>query len=168
MRCKNCFSQDEVDSGDDENLDVGAVTQMTRLFWRNDLLIPSISFILADFSLPFDIIEKRPTGPFLLPDAHESLGSNRPPPHLRHHQPPRRGQDHLDGKLLLYGGAIDQGGFHQGPRGRSRGSFRLDEHRTERGISVTSAAMQFEYQGHCINLLTRRATRISAKTPTAR
>src|SRR5450830_413613 len=66
---------------------------------------------------------------------------------------PDAGKTTLTEKLLLYGGAIHLAG--------SVKSRRADRHATsdwmaieqERGISVTSSAMQFTYDGYDINLL---------------
>jgi len=66
---------------------------------------------------------------------------------------PDAGKTTLTEKLLLYGGAIDRAGS---VKGRERGSMAQSDWMSieqERGISVTSAAMQFEYKGFAINLL---------------
>ncbi|MDR2561231.1 MAG: GTP-binding protein, partial [Holophagales bacterium] len=66
---------------------------------------------------------------------------------------PDAGKTTLTEKLLLYGGAIDRAGS---VKGRERGAMAQSDWMSieqERGISVTSAAMQFEYKGFAINLL---------------
>ena len=66
---------------------------------------------------------------------------------------PDAGKTTLTEKLLLYGGAIDRAGS---VKGRERGGMALSDWmgiEQERGISVTSAAMQFDYRGFAINLL---------------
>jgi len=66
---------------------------------------------------------------------------------------PDAGKTTLTEKLLLYGGAIDRAGS---VKGRERGALAQSDWMSieqERGISVTSAAMQFEYKGFAINLL---------------
>ncbi|MCL1894026.1 MAG: peptide chain release factor 3 [Holophagaceae bacterium] len=66
---------------------------------------------------------------------------------------PDAGKTTLTEKLLLYGGAIDRAGS---VKGRERGTLAQSDWMSieqERGISVTSAAMQFEYKGFAINLL---------------
>jgi len=66
---------------------------------------------------------------------------------------PDAGKTTLTEKLLLYGGAIDRAGS---VKGRERGAMAQSDWMSieqERGISVTSAAMQFEYKGFAVNLL---------------
>jgi peptide chain release factor 3 len=66
---------------------------------------------------------------------------------------PDAGKTTLTEKLLLYSGAIDRAGS---VKGRERGAMAQSDWMTieqERGISVTSAAMQFDYRGYAINLL---------------
>lgn len=66
---------------------------------------------------------------------------------------PDAGKTTLTEKLLLYGGAIDRAGS---VKGRERGAMAQSDWMSieqERGISVTSAAMQFDYKGFAINLL---------------
>ena len=74
-------------------------------------------------------------------------------PHLRHHFPPRRGQDHADRKLLLYGGAIQMAGTVKARKSSRHATSDWMEVEKQRGISVTSSVMQFEYEGNTINLL---------------
>jgi peptide chain release factor 3 len=66
---------------------------------------------------------------------------------------PDAGKTTLTEKLLLYSGAIDRAGSVKGREGAGHAQSDWMEIEQERGISVTSAAMQFEYQGHVINLL---------------
>ncbi len=66
---------------------------------------------------------------------------------------PDAGKTTLTEKLLLYGGAIDRAGSVKGREGAGHAQSDWMSIEQERGISVTSAAMQFEYRGHCINLL---------------
>jgi len=66
---------------------------------------------------------------------------------------PDAGKTTLTEKLLLYSGAIDRAGS---VKGRERGAMAQSDWMSieqERGISVTSAAMQFDYKGYAINLL---------------
>jgi len=66
---------------------------------------------------------------------------------------PDAGKTTLTEKLLLYGGAIDRAGS---VKGRESGVMAQSDWMSieqERGISVTSAAMQFDYRGFAINLL---------------
>ena len=66
---------------------------------------------------------------------------------------PDAGKTTLTEKLLLYSGAIDRAGSVKGREGSGMAQSDWMTIEQERGISVTSAAMQFEYQGHIINLL---------------
>ena len=66
---------------------------------------------------------------------------------------PDAGKTTLTEKLLLYGGAIQLAGEvkARGERRRARSDWMAVER--ERGISVSSAVMTFEYEGHVLNLL---------------
>ena len=66
---------------------------------------------------------------------------------------PDAGKTTLTEKLLLYGGAIDRAGSVKGREGGAAAHSDWMSIEQERGISVTSAAMQFEYLGRAINLL---------------
>jgi len=66
---------------------------------------------------------------------------------------PDAGKTTLTEKLLLYGGAIREAGSVRARRGVSQTTSDWMELEKQRGISITSSALQFEYQGHCINLL---------------
>ncbi|NLE55325.1 MAG: GTP-binding protein, partial [Lentisphaerae bacterium] len=66
---------------------------------------------------------------------------------------PDAGKTTLTEKLLLYGGALQQAGSVRAKKNqRSTTSDWMDLER-ERGISVSSTVLQFEYEGFCINLL---------------
>ena len=81
---------------------------------------------------------------------------------------PDAGKTTLTEKLLLFGGAIQLAGEvrARGERRRTRSDWMAIER--ERGISVSSAVMSFEHEGAPSTCSTRRATRILARTPTAR
>jgi peptide chain release factor 3 len=66
---------------------------------------------------------------------------------------PDAGKTTLTEKLLLYSGAIDRAGSVKGREGAGHAQSDWMSIEQERGISVTSAAMQFEYGDTCINLL---------------
>ena len=66
---------------------------------------------------------------------------------------PDAGKTTLTEKLLLYGGAIDRAGSVKAREGGAAAHSDWMTIEQERGISVTSAAMQFEYLGKAINLL---------------
>ncbi len=66
---------------------------------------------------------------------------------------PDAGKTTLTEKLLLYGGAIQQAGIVKGKKGARAAVSDWMEIEKQRGISVTSSVMQFEYSGRCINIL---------------
>ena len=59
----------------------------------------------------------------------------------------------LTEKFLLYGGAINLAGTVKGRKAKRMATSDWMEIEKERGISVTSSAMQFEYKDKCINIL---------------
>ncbi|MCA8977910.1 MAG: peptide chain release factor 3, partial [Planctomycetes bacterium] len=63
------------------------------------------------------------------------------------------GKTTLTEKLLLYGGAIREAGSVKAKKGGTSATSDWMELEKKRGISITSSALQFEYEGHCINLL---------------
>ncbi len=66
---------------------------------------------------------------------------------------PDAGKTTLTEKLLLYGGAINLAGSVKGRKtGRHAVSDWMDIEK-ERGISVTSSVLQFNYKGNCVNIL---------------
>ena len=67
--------------------------------------------------------------------------------------PPGRGQDDPDGEVLLYGGAINLAGTVKGRKATKHAVSDWMEIEKERGISVTSSVLQFNYEGYCINIL---------------
>ncbi|MFM1872679.1 MAG: hypothetical protein RL398_2101 [Planctomycetota bacterium] len=66
---------------------------------------------------------------------------------------PDAGKTTLTEKLLLYGGAIREAGSVKARKGGAHATSDWMELEKQRGISITSSALQFEYQGHCVNLL---------------
>ena len=66
---------------------------------------------------------------------------------------PDAGKTTLTEKFLLYGGAISLAGMVKGKRNSRHAVSDWMEIEKQRGISVTSSVMQFEYQGFCINIL---------------
>jgi len=66
---------------------------------------------------------------------------------------PDAGKTTLTEKLLLYGGAIQQAGIVKGKKGARAAVSDWMEIEKQRGISVTSSVLQFEYNGCCINIL---------------
>ncbi len=66
---------------------------------------------------------------------------------------PDAGKTTLTEKFLLYGGAINQAGSVKGKATARHAVSDWMEIEKERGISVTSSVLQFEYEGFCINIL---------------
>ncbi len=66
---------------------------------------------------------------------------------------PDAGKTTLTEKLLLYGGAIQSAGSVKGKQGDRHAVSDWMELEKQRGISVTSSVLQFEYAGCCINIL---------------
>ena len=66
---------------------------------------------------------------------------------------PDAGKTTLTEKLLLYGGAINQAGMVKGKKGNRAATSDWMEIEKQRGISVTSSVMQFNYDGYCVNIL---------------
>ena len=66
---------------------------------------------------------------------------------------PDAGKTTLTEKFLLYGGAIAQAGVVKGKKNSRAATSDWMEIEKQRGISVTSSVMQFQYKGFCINIL---------------
>src|SRR5437867_10959041 len=66
---------------------------------------------------------------------------------------PDAGKTTLTEKLLLFGGAIQLAGTVKSRKSARHATSDWMEIEKQRGISVTSSVMQFEYAGHTINLL---------------
>lgn len=66
---------------------------------------------------------------------------------------PDAGKTTLTEKLLLYGGAIRMAGSVKARKAAKHAVSDWMEIEKQRGISVTSSVMQFNYEGYCINIL---------------
>ena len=66
---------------------------------------------------------------------------------------PDAGKTTITEKFLLYGGAIQLAGTVKGKKNTRHAVSDWMEIEKQRGISVTSSVLQFEYGGHCINIL---------------
>ena len=66
---------------------------------------------------------------------------------------PDAGKTTLTEKFLLYGGAINLAGTVKGRKATKHSVSDWMEIEKERGISVTSSVLQFNYEGFCINIL---------------
>lgn len=66
---------------------------------------------------------------------------------------PDAGKTTLTEKFLLYGGAIREAGSVKSRRANKHAVSDWMEIEKQRGISVTSSVLQFNYDGYCINIL---------------
>src|SRR4028119_643695 len=66
---------------------------------------------------------------------------------------PDAGKTTLTEKLLLYGGAIHLAGSVSARKNQRKATSDWMELERQRGISITSTVLQFEYAGHMLNLL---------------
>ena len=66
---------------------------------------------------------------------------------------PDAGKTTLTEKFLLYGGAIQLAGSVKGKKTAKHAVSDWMEIEKQRGISVTSSVLQFQYDGYCINIL---------------
>ena len=66
---------------------------------------------------------------------------------------PDAGKTTLTEKFLLYGGAIRLAGSVKSRRSQKHAVSDWMEIEKQRGISVTSSVLQFDYSGYCINIL---------------
>src|ERR1700686_15360 len=71
---------------------------------------------------------------------------------------PDAGKTTLTEKLLLYGGAIQMAGTVKARKSSRHATSDWMEVEKQRGISVTSSVMQFDYADHTINLPDRPGT----------
>ena len=85
--------------------------------------------------------------------APGAFGGNGAQAHVRHHLHPDAGKTTLTEKLLLYGGAIRQAGSVKARKAARHATSDWMEIEKQRGISVTSSAMQFDFDGFRINIL---------------
>ena len=80
----------------------------------------------------------------------EEIGKRRTFAIISH---PDAGKTTLTEKLLLYGGAIQTAGSVKGKATAKHAVSDWMELEKQRGISITSSVLQFEYAGCCINIL---------------
>lgn len=66
---------------------------------------------------------------------------------------PDAGKTTLTEKLLLYGGALQQAGSVRAKKNQRNTTSDWMDIERERGISISSTVLQFEYRDYCINLL---------------
>ena len=85
-----------------------------------------------------------------MPDLKKEIERRRTFAIISH---PDAGKTTLTEKLLLYGGAIQMAGSVKGKATARHAVSDWMELEKQRGISITSSVMQFEYEGYCINIL---------------
>ncbi len=83
-------------------------------------------------------------------DLHQEIERRRTFAIISH---PDAGKTTLTEKFLLYGGAINLAGSVKGKATARHAVSDWMEIEKERGISVTSSVLQFNYDGYCINIL---------------
>ena len=83
-------------------------------------------------------------------DLHKEIERRRTFAIISH---PDAGKTTLTEKFLLYGGAIQLAGAVKGKKNARHAVSDWMEIEKQRGISVTSSVMQFNYEGYCINIL---------------
>jgi peptide chain release factor 3 len=66
---------------------------------------------------------------------------------------PDAGKTTMTEKLLLYGGALHLAGTVKGRKAARHATSDWMEIEKQRGISVSSSVLQFEYDGYCVNIL---------------
>src|SRR5260370_8220075 len=66
---------------------------------------------------------------------------------------PDAGKTTLTEKFLLYGGAVQLAGSVTARKNQRATTSDWMELERQRGISVSSTVLQFEYRGYCVNLL---------------
>ncbi|MEM6424115.1 MAG: peptide chain release factor 3 [Cyanobacteria bacterium P01_D01_bin.128] len=84
------------------------------------------------------------------PDLSEAVEQRRNFAIISH---PDAGKTTLTEKLLLYGGAIHEAGAVKARRAQRHATSDWMEMEQQRGISITSTVLQFDYDGYWINLL---------------
>ncbi len=84
------------------------------------------------------------------PEVKEQIEKRRTFAIISH---PDAGKTTLTEKFLLYGGVINEAGSVKGKATARHAVSDWMEIEKERGISVTSSALQFNYGGYCINIL---------------
>jgi len=85
-----------------------------------------------------------------VPNINEEINRRRTFAIISH---PDAGKTTLTEKFLLYGGAINLAGSVKGKATARHAVSDWMEIEKQRGISVTSSVLQFEYDGFCINIL---------------
>src|ERR1700730_4008799 len=93
---------------------------------------------------------QRPTAASALAEIEREVARRRTFAIISH---PDAGKNTLTEKLLLYAGAIELAGAVRGRHARRHATSDWMELEQQRGISITSAALEFELQGRRISLI---------------
>ena len=80
---------------------------------------------------------------------------------------PDAGKTSLTEKLLLFGGQIQVAGAVKSNKIKKTATSDWMDIEKQRGISVTSSVLQFNYAGKCVNILDTPGIRTSRRIPTA-
>ena len=97
-----------------------------------------------------DINSRKEREDIFLADLQKEIEKRRTFAIISH---PDAGKTTLTEKFLLYGGAINLAGSVKGKATARHAVSDWMEIEKERGISVTSSVLQFNYDGYCINIL---------------
>ena len=97
-----------------------------------------------------ELLSPEPLSPGLLTELQEAVDRRRNFAIISH---PDAGKTTLTEKLLLYGGAIHEAGTVKARKEQRHATSDWMEMEKQRGISITSTVLQFEYQNCAINLL---------------
>ncbi len=101
-------------------------------------------------SIANDPLHDSPSDSAFPPDILRDVARRRTFAIISH---PDAGKTTLTEKLLLFGGAIQLAGTVKGRKSARHATSDWMEVEKQRGISVTSSVMQFDYHGHTVNLL---------------
>lgn len=85
--------------------------------------------------------------------THKIHERNRTQANLCHHLTPRRRKTTLTEKLLLFGGQIQVAGAVKNNKIKKTATSDWMEIEKQRGISVTTSVMEFDYDGYKVNIL---------------
>mgnify|MGYP001943741622 CR=1 FL=1 len=100
--------------------------------------------------MSFHVLKKEVNGGCIVADYTKEIKKRRTFAIISH---PDAGKTTLTEKFLLYGGAINTAGSVKGKQSSKHAVSDWMEIEKQRGISVTSSVLQFNYDGFCINIL---------------
>jgi peptide chain release factor 3 len=108
-----------------------------------------VAFVLG-LTFVFYLEERNPMSEFAATELQKEIDRRRTFAIISH---PDAGKTTLTEKLLLYGGAIHLAGSVKARRAKRYATSDWMAIEKERGISVTSSVLQFNYRSHAVNLL---------------